>query len=75
MELTPDQRDRIQRLLEEELRAAYRSALDRGDAPAAVDALIADRRRALEELAGGLPHDRQDPLDQAGEDGGIAEQR
>ena len=75
MELTPDQQERIRRLLEEELRAAYRSAVDSGNAPAAVDALIADRRRALEKLAAGLPDDRQDPLDDPGQGGGIADQR
>jgi hypothetical protein len=72
MDLTPEQRDRIQRLLEEELRDAWRTALDGGAAPAAVDELVADRRRALEALL--AADDAEHPVDDAGEGGGIGEQ-
>ncbi|MBU2670315.1 hypothetical protein KOI35_43115 [Actinoplanes bogorensis] len=73
MELTPGQQDQLQRLLEDELRQALRDALERTDA-AAVGDLVADRRRALEALAGGPVHDRQDPLDQGGEGDAVTEQ-
>jgi hypothetical protein len=52
MDLTPAQRDRIRQLLEEELREAYRSAVEGGASPAAVGEALSDRRQALEELTG-----------------------
>jgi hypothetical protein len=58
--LTPRQRDRIRRLLEAELRAACRSAIDRGAGPADVGDLLAARRRVLADLAGD-PGDDDDP--------------
>ncbi len=45
MELTPEQRDRIRRLLEDELREALRAVR-----PDDAAALVADRRRALADL-------------------------
>jgi len=47
MSLTPGRLDLIRQALEDELRKACRDALDRGVPPAAVEAAIADRRRAL----------------------------
>jgi len=75
MELTPEQRERIRLLLEEELRDACRSAIDLGADPADVAGVVADRRRALQELTAGLADDPQDPLDDAGEGAGVGEQR
>ena len=74
MELTPGQQEQLQQLLEDELRDALRGSLERND-PAAVAELVAERRRALERLAGRAPHDAQDPLDQELEGDGIVEQR
>jgi len=74
MDLTPGQQQKIQRLIEDELREALRAALERSDA-ATVGELVADRRRALEQLIRGSAQDPQDPLDQEGEGGGIVEQR
>ncbi|GIE35190.1 hypothetical protein Ait01nite_082350 [Actinoplanes italicus] len=48
MDLTLEQRDRIRRLLEDELREAYRHAIDRGASRAVVEQDAAGRRRALE---------------------------
>jgi hypothetical protein len=45
MELTPEQRDRIRQLLEEELREALRAV-----PPDDAETLVADRRRALADL-------------------------
>lgn len=74
VELTPEQQEQLRRLLEEELRDALRGSLERND-PAAVADLLAERRRALEELAATAAHDVQDPLDQGFEGDGIVEQR
>ena len=74
MELTPDQRDRIQRLLEDELRTAYRSALDRGCRPADVLDVVAGRRRALTDSLR-VVDDPEHPVDDAGESGDVGEQR
>jgi hypothetical protein len=63
MNLTPEQRDRIQRLLEEELRNACRSAIDRGTPPAEVTELVVNRRRALEDLLADLTDDAEHPVD------------
>ena len=75
MELTPAQRDRIRLLLEQELRDAYRSARGRGLRPNELADLVADRRRALEELATGFTDDPQHPVDDPGEGGGVGQQR
>ncbi|MBW6436471.1 hypothetical protein KZ829_22270 [Actinoplanes hulinensis] len=72
MELTPGQEERIRRLLEEALAEAAHVALEQHDA-AEVGEFAADRRRALERLLSGPAHDPQDPLDQGGDGGGIAE--
>jgi len=74
MNLTPEQRDRIQRLLEEELRNACRSAIDRGARPADVADLVVDRRHALEGLLFDVADDPQHPVDHGGESRGIGEQ-
>jgi hypothetical protein len=74
MELTPAQREQIQRLLEEELRDAVRAALEGTDAKTVGESL-ADRRRALEESIRESSQDVQDVVDQRGEGDGIAEQR
>jgi hypothetical protein len=75
MKLNAEQRDRIRRLLEEELRAAFRSAAARGARPADVAALVADRRRRLAALRPDLADDAQHPADDAGDGGGVGEQR
>jgi hypothetical protein len=74
MDLTPEQRDRLQRLLEEELRAAYRSALERGARPADLKELLADRREALDGLLLELADDGEHPVDDAGDGRGVGEQ-
>lgn len=74
MDLTPGQRQKIRRLLEEELRDAVGTALEHDDAAAVVE-LLADRRRALQQSILEPAHDPQHPLDQDGEGGGVAEQR
>lgn len=73
MKLTTEQLDKIQRLLEEELRDACRSAVDGGARPADIAVVLADRRRALKNLLSHLPDDAQDSVDHAGESGGIGE--
>ncbi|MBL7261129.1 hypothetical protein [Paractinoplanes lichenicola] len=74
VELTPDQQEQLQQLLEQELRDALRVSRERHD-PAAVAELVAERRRALERLAGRAAHDAQDPLDEDLEGDGVVEQR
>jgi hypothetical protein len=74
MDLTPEQRDRIQRLLERELRDACRSATDRGARPADVADLVLERRHAVEDLLFDLADDPQHPVDDDGEGSGIGEQ-
>jgi len=49
MALTPEQRERMRQLLEEELRKASLSAIERGATPEEVADLLAARRRALAE--------------------------
>ena len=72
MDLTPAQRDRIRRLLEEELQAA----LGRAVTPADLEEAVADRRRALEALTRRyVAHDVQDLGDEDESRGGIPEQR
>jgi hypothetical protein len=76
MDLTPERMELIRQVLEEELRKAYRDALDRGMSTAAADEAIADRRRALEELALRFAaDDPQDAVDDAGEGGGVGQER
>ncbi len=75
MDLTPAQRDRIRRLLEDELRDAYRSAVESGASPAAIGELLTDRRQALEELTRAVEDDPEDPIDDAEAGGGVTEQR
>lgn len=60
MHLTPRQRDRIRRLLEAELRAACRSAIDQGARPADLDDLLAARRRGLAAMCTGHPDESDD---------------
>jgi hypothetical protein len=76
MDLTPGRLDLIRQVLEEELRKAYRDALDRGVSAAAADDAIADRRRALEALAlRFVADDPQDAVDDAGESDGVGQKR
>lgn len=74
MELTPGQQEKIRLVLEEALREAGRAAGERHDA-AAIGEIAAGRRRALERLLSGPADDAEDPLDQDGESGGVADQR
>jgi hypothetical protein len=74
MDLTPEQRDRIQQLLEQELRDACRSATDRGARPGDVADLVLERRHALEDLVFDLADDPQHPVDDGGKGSGIGEQ-
>lgn len=74
MELTPDQRDRIQLLLEEELRATYRAQVKQGARPADIAAMVVDRRQALNALLLDLAHDPEHPLDDPIDRRGIGEQ-
>jgi hypothetical protein len=74
MELTPEQRESIRRLLEEELRAGCRSAIDSGAQPADVADLVAERRQAVEDLLFDLADDPEHPVDDPREGRGIGEQ-
>ena len=47
MSLSPEQRDDLQRLLEEELRAAWRAAAATGSRPAEFARAVEERLRAL----------------------------
>jgi len=76
MGLTPGRLDLIRQVLEDELRKAYRDALDGGMSTAAMDDAIADRRRALEALAVRFAaDDPEDAVDDAGEGDGIGQKR
>ena len=75
MELTGGQRDRIQRLLEEELRTACRSAIDSGARTADIRDLLTGRRHAMDDLLLDLADDAQHPVDDPGDGDGIVEQR
>ena len=70
MSLSPEQRDELQRLLTDELRAAVRAAADRG---AGVASLLDERRRAVELLTAG--DDPEDLPDDPFPGGGVGEQR
>jgi hypothetical protein len=50
MALTPGQRERMRQLLEEELRKAVLSAIERGATPEEVADLLAERRRTVDEI-------------------------
>jgi hypothetical protein len=69
MELTPEQREKIRRLLEDELR----SALSGTDA-ATADEILADRRHALEQLVRAA-HDPHDLIGEEREGGRVGEDR
>jgi hypothetical protein len=73
MDLTPAQRERIQQVLEDELRAASRSAMDRGAHPADVRETFTSRRRALDRLLLDLADDSEHPLDDPGDGCGLGE--
>jgi hypothetical protein len=75
MELTPEQRDEIQLLLEEELREARRAALARGATPADVGELLDDRRHAVDFLLLDVAEDAQHPDHHPVEGDGVGEQR
>jgi len=52
MSLSPEQRDDLQRLLEDELRAAWRTAVASGVPPEEIADLVAERRLAVESALG-----------------------
>jgi hypothetical protein len=66
MSLSPEQRDDLRQLLEDELRAAWRAAVERGVPPEEVAELVADRRRAVA-AAFGVADDDPVPGRAAGE--------
>jgi hypothetical protein len=75
MEISAEQREQIQLLLEEELRNAARSAVRRGFTPAEIGELLDDRQDAEEFLLLDiLPEDAENPVDDAGQSHGIGEQ-
>jgi hypothetical protein len=75
MNLTARQLELIRQLLETELRKAHREALDRGVSQAEVDEAIAERRRALEELARRFAaDDAENAVDDAGEGDGVGQE-
>ena len=76
MDLSPGQLEMIRQLLEKELRSAYHDTLGSGASPAAVNAAIDDRSRALKALTRRFAaNDAQDALDDAGEGDGVGQQR
>ena len=75
MELTPEQREQIQRLLEEELRAAWRAAAERGATQADVADLVDDRRHALDFLLLDATQDDQHRTNDARDGDGVGERR
>jgi hypothetical protein len=75
MNLTQRQLELIRQLLETELRKGYRDALDRGVSQAEADEAIAERRRALEELASRFAaDDAEDAVDDAGDGDGVGQE-
>jgi hypothetical protein len=73
MSLSPEQRDELQRLLADELRAAWGTAVADGATPAAIAEVIDERRRAVESsltVGDDAYGRRDDPVD----GGGIGEQ-
>ncbi|MBB4745070.1 hypothetical protein BJY16_008529 [Actinoplanes octamycinicus] len=75
MELSPEQAERLRRLLEDELRAAARAAADDGVPAAVLAEELAGRHRALRALAAELADDPHHPADQGVPGDGVAEQR
>ncbi|MEU4221971.1 hypothetical protein [Actinoplanes sp. NPDC026623] len=47
MSLSPEQRDDLQRLMADELRAVWRSAVSKGASPATLGRMVDERRRAI----------------------------
>jgi hypothetical protein len=74
MDLTRHQRDQIQRLLEDELRQAWRTAGARGTTPADVAELLDDRRHAMDFLLLDEAEDVQYAGDDVRNTGGVGEQ-
>jgi phage gp29-like protein len=72
--MTPDQRVRLQQLLEDELRAAMRAATEAGARPGDLAATLAERRRAVEQLLVDSPEDLEHPADQRARGESIGEQ-
>ena len=69
MSLSPEQSDDVRRLLAEELRSAWLTAVEQGVSPAALADILDERRRALAAsvAAGDDPHDlRDDPVNDPG---------
>ena len=67
MSLSPEQSDDVRKLLADELRHAWLTAVEQGVSPAALADIVDERRRAL--AAGDDPRDlRDDPVDGAGTD-------
>jgi hypothetical protein len=69
MSLSPEQSDDVRRLLADELRSAWLTAVERGVSPAALADILDERRRALAAsvAAGDDPHDlRDDPVNDPG---------
>lgn len=64
MSLSPEQRDDLQRLLEDELLAAWRAAAADGARPAEFASAVEERRRALAsgEVSADPPGDGDDPV-------------
>ena len=73
MDLTPGQRERIQRILEDGLREAYRAAIDRGAHPADLHDLVISRRQTLAQLLLDLADDPQHPVDDPGDGSGVGQ--
>lgn len=74
MRLSPEQSAKLQRLVEEELRAALRAAAADGVPAGALAADLDERRRALESSLGATD-DLLDGRDHPGDDGGVGESR
>ncbi len=72
MRLSPEQSAKLQRLVEEELRAACRAAAADGVPAAALAADLDERRRTLESTLG-VTGDLLDGGDHPGDDGRVGE--
>ena len=69
MSLSPEQSDDVRKVLADELRNAWLTAVEQGVSPAALADIVDERRRALAAsvAAGDDPHDlRDDPIDDQG---------
>ena len=71
MSLSPEQRDELRRLLEDELRSAWRAAAARGAGPEALAETAEDRRLAVESSFDDAYGRRDDPVQRPG----VGEQR